>query len=217
MIFYEGPSQLDGSDIVGIITTNSRNRKTGPVLQSWILNATTPPIEKNSDHGICGNCPVKNACYVTKFQAPLNVYKAYKKGGYQPLSKHKLHNQILRLGAYGDPAAIPISIWKDLTKHTIDHVGYTHQWRTCDPEFKNLCQASTESVSLTEEANKLGWKTFRIKNPEDERQKNEVICLNESKGYTCQQCGLCNGTKANVAVTIHGAKHKIENFRNLPE
>jgi len=213
MIFYEGPSQLDGSDIVGIITTNSRNIKTGPVLQSWILNATKPPTEENSDLGICGDCPIKSACYVTKFQAPLNVYKTYKKGGYKQLNKRRLRNQILRLGAYGDPAAIPVSVWKDLTKYTVEHIGYTHQWKTCDPEFKTLCQASTESIALTKEAHKLGWKTFRIKDQTEEIQKNEVLCLNESKGYTCQQCGLCNGTKANITITVHGAKYKINNFK----
>ena len=42
-VFYRGPSLLDGAPIIGIVTTKSENRKTGPILQTWILRADLDP------------------------------------------------------------------------------------------------------------------------------------------------------------------------------
>ena len=46
---------------------------------------------------------------------------------------------IIRLGSYGDPAAVPIEIWDNLCSVAANYTGYTHQWATCDPNLKNYC------------------------------------------------------------------------------
>ena len=37
-IFYKGPSQIDGFPVVGIAVLNSRNSKTGNMIQTYIIN-----------------------------------------------------------------------------------------------------------------------------------------------------------------------------------
>lgn len=43
VIFYEGPSLIDGSPILGIATASTSNPKTGPMVQTWILSADLDP------------------------------------------------------------------------------------------------------------------------------------------------------------------------------
>jgi hypothetical protein len=215
MIFYEGLSLFNDEPIVGIITTNSHNRKTGSTLQAWILNAALSPFDKHADAANCGTCPIKPACYVNKAFAPNNVFKKFKSGGYPTLDKRILKNEFLRIGAYGDPAAIPTHVWRDLTKRVIGYTGYTHQWAECDQDLRYLVMASTESPELNEQAQKLGWKTFRIKTPDEVVLKNETECLNETQGSTCKNCGLCNGNRSNIVINVHGTRHKIYQFKAI--
>ena len=39
IIFYEGPSVLDGAPIVGIALAKSTNRKTGDLVQTYIIRS----------------------------------------------------------------------------------------------------------------------------------------------------------------------------------
>lgn len=58
-IFYRGPSKLDGSQIVGI-TVHSGNRKTGSMIQTWIIRDDVHPVvasRTGADSAICGICP----------------------------------------------------------------------------------------------------------------------------------------------------------------
>ena len=61
-ILYEGPSLLDGTDIVVIVTgltADSGNDKTGAMLQTWILLQEVDPNrawKDGLDVSICGAC-----------------------------------------------------------------------------------------------------------------------------------------------------------------
>lgn len=92
MIVHEGPSPVDGSPIVGIltgVTSPSANRKTGRMAQLWILPADATPLDAmrtGADAAICGSCPLRGtigtdgkrrvgrACYVNSTQPCLRVY-----------------------------------------------------------------------------------------------------------------------------------------------
>lgn len=50
----------------------------------------------------------------------------------------------------------------------------------------------------------LGAKTFRVALVGDSLAHDEVECLADSEGIQCADCGLCDGTKKNVAITVHG-------------
>lgn len=47
----------------------------------------------------------------------------------------------VRLGTYGDPAAVPTVVWQTVLAQSAMHTGYTHQWRTCDQTLAHWCMA----------------------------------------------------------------------------
>jgi hypothetical protein len=50
-IIYQGPSLLDGAPIVVIANYSKSNRKTGGVVQTYILRADMNPLEASKDRG----------------------------------------------------------------------------------------------------------------------------------------------------------------------
>ena len=91
-ILFEGKSNIDNQDIVVIITgldNKTSNKKTGDMLQTWILlkdHAPNTSHKNGLNKSVCGNCPHagynNNSCYVKWFQAPLQVWKSYKNNRY---------------------------------------------------------------------------------------------------------------------------------------
>ena len=97
---WEGASLLTGEPIVVIVTMGGNNPKTDndfrSMVQTWIMLRDTPPheaVKSGNDEGVCGNCiqrpSVGGACYVKTFQAPLSIWRAYKRGNY---------NNVINLG-----------------------------------------------------------------------------------------------------------------------
>lgn len=218
-VIYEGPSMFDGSPIVAIVTMKSENVKTGPMNQLWILKSDIDPINTSRmglDNGICGDCPLKRsaggACYVTLFQGPLNVYKAFKTGKYINLSVdgfEVFRGVKMRFGAYGDPAMLPIEILEGLKANVGGFTGYSHQWK--ERAVQGYVMASVESISDKNIANKMGYRTFRVLGLNDnELASDEIICPNYTNDVQCVKCGLCDGVKGvndkrkNIAIPVHG-------------
>ena len=236
-ILYEGPSELDGKPIVMIATgfkSKSTNPKTGDMIQTYILRSDIPPlqaIKTREDSSICGSCKHRGffgagrTCYVQVHQAPTAIYNAYKRGSYEDLTpisyrqvKQILKDKSIRLGSYGDPAAVPYKlIWK-ISQPAKNHTGYTHEWKN-NPNLVVDCMASVDSEAEAKKAQEQGWRTFRVKNKEDPILDNEVECPATLKPgiITCETCKLCNGISAakNVVLNVHGAKWKIDNFKGL--
>jgi len=82
-LLYKGPSVLNGEPILVFATFESKNKKTGNMVQISILcdNITpTEAIKSGQDESICGNCPHRHytggACYVNVGHAPLSIYRA---------------------------------------------------------------------------------------------------------------------------------------------
>ena len=230
MIVYEGPSEINGKPIVGLITglvTPSTNKKTGPMAQLWILDATTAPhkaVKTGEDESVCGDCPARNKwCYVVTFQGPRSIWSAWKRGTYQKFNAPLLNGVALRLGAYGDPAALPTEVLRRITRPVDRYTGYTHAWRYCDPSVKSFCMASCDSREDAVAAVRAGWRTFRVSTePNDRALVGEVSCpASEEAGHklTCFDCGACDGrrrptVKSNIVIQVHGAKTKsyLEEF-----
>ena len=220
-ILYEGPSQIDGGPIFAALTGLDRpsaNSKTGPMLQTWILRQDVRPVETNKlglDVSVCGDCPHrKGTCYVNIAQSPTAVYDAYIKGfGLRENLKTLGRNQRIRLGAYGDPAAIPIQIWTALLQYASEWTGYTHQ-PLLAPELKRYCQASADTLEQAQLYQSLGWKTYRVKCEDQPLTKNEILCPS-NKGVQCITCLKCNGQTQNIAIDVHGLKWKINKFKEF--
>ena len=101
-VLWRGASELDGAPIVLIGVINSNNRKTGAMLQTYILRDDVDPVTANrtgADYSICGNCPLRGVvnpekktgtaerrgCYVVLGQGPAGVYKKFNRSGYPVL------------------------------------------------------------------------------------------------------------------------------------
>lgn len=256
VVFYEGPSEIDGQPIVAIATFKTSNEKTGNLIQTWIMRADHHPIDAiNAGHdaSVCGSCPLRGriapaserikkgnfagdtankdrSCYVLVQNAPAQIWKAWKDGGYPTLDKtHAKHfrGKGLRYGAYGDPTAVPKSVWANLRSYVRgkSRPGYTHQWK--DERFRswaNTLMASTHTLAENEIAHAAGWRTFRTIASLEELADNEIICpASEEGGYktSCEQCGACNGRRdmddqrRNIAIVAHGGGGKAERLVQL--
>lgn len=248
-IAYEGSSRIDGKPIVCIVTgvgnksERSSNEKTGEMAQVWILRSDVSPIaaiNNGDDESICGKCPLRGviekrkgkttnrmrSCYVEVQNAPLAIYSAYRRGSYEPLTDDvRWEDQSTRLGAYGDPSAIPFSVNKDLiSRGNGKNSGYTHQH--ADRKFHPMRKLVMASVHSKEEAVKLhekGWRTFRTMSPGDTLLPNERACPASEEGgkrMTCDRCLGCSGTgikdtrgKAiSFAIVAHGSPSKLSSY-----
>jgi hypothetical protein len=166
----------------------------------------------------------REGCYVTTFQGPLSVWKAYKRGAYADASedgtRHDERSSIyeekstiyaqamdiirargIRWGAYGDPAMLPLFLVEGWTDKSARWTGYTHQWRADHADgFQGYLMASVESDADKAEANARGWRTFRV-NEDAQPMKDEIVCPASDEGgkvTDCQACGLCNGAEGSV-------------------
>ena len=179
-VIYRGPSLIDGQPIVAIATYSDKNTKTGQVLQTYILLEDIDPrygSKKGLDVSICGNCPMRGLptadpkrkiakereCYVRIDQGPLLVWKAYRRGVY-PMATNQTDrillglNRVVRVGTYGDPAAIPSFIWDQLLTESETWMAYTHQkpWRpdrSLEPEtlfLQGYCKHSYDRPKLAQ-------------------------------------------------------------------
>ena len=214
-VVYEGPSKINGERIVAILTLNSNNIKTGNMAQLWILAADVAPMEAlktGADQAVCGDCQFrKGICYVEVAKAPTKIWEAWKRDAYPflPMKHYNvLSGKSIRLGAYGDPYAVPVTILKELANAASNYTGYTHQWKNpAAAELKTLCMASVDNPDEYKQANEMGWRTFRVIRNEDALMEGEILCPNLTSGVQCVDCNLCKGsiTQAkNIAIEVHG-------------
>lgn len=221
-VIYRGPSMLDGAPIVCVAIVHSDNRKTGDVVQTYILREDIAPLDaiaSGADSSICGDCKHRGngdgtarTCYVNVGQGASRVWETYRAGNYPHVSpahielqKH-VSGRVVRLGAYGDPAAVPIIVWRILLRNAAGNTGYSHQWRRF-PEFREFAMASVDNPAEYAQAIRDGWRTFRAKLENQEKLEREVFCPSVTHGVQCADCRLCDGNKTsakNVVIDIHG-------------
>jgi len=195
----------------------SINSKTGPMPQTWILRRRSPPSVRNKGAG-CKGCPADPFCYIRWEQAPLSVYKAYKRGAYEPFDFESndvtlLNGKPMRVGSAGEPTEMPAHAWQPYLKVAGSWTGYTHKWASAgNLPYRTFCMASVHTVHEMKKANKLGYRTYRV-GPEP-ITKDEIMCPHYTHGVQCVNCKLCMGSaiKAkNIYAPAHGArKNKIK-------
>lgn len=230
---YRGPSDIDGRPIMAILTgTNkpSQNRKTADMLQLWIMPTDSKPsdaVKNGDDVSVCGTCPRRPSlakatgakeCYVNVGQAPNGIYNTS-----YPTADNLdgVRQAPVRLGAWGEPAAIPYEVNARLigyrSKHFYNrrHTGYTHRWREADPRYKQLLMASVDSPQEQAEASAKGFRTFRVrKDATVPVLPGEIICpaseeqesILGKRRTTCDKCLLCAGTSRqakNIVIIEH--------------
>ena len=226
MIIYEGPSMIDGQPIIAIATINSSNRKTGAMVQTWIMRSDIEPhhaIKTGADVSVCGDCehrPSNNgSCYVLTFQAPLAVYRAFHRGSYDDRQIEQFAGVPLRLGSYGDPLAVPLEAWQALIDITEGRTGYTHQWKSnTNDAWKGLVMASVDNEAQAKQAESEGWRYFRVTNDEAPKTKGETVCpASEEAGkkLACVDCLSCSGNsgRKSKGIVIHAHGSRKNNYK----
>lgn len=205
-IIYRGPSIITAEPILGVVTFQSANAKTGNMAQLWILAASAHPLEARQsghDAAVCGACPLRDGrCYVVLAHGPGSVWRAAQNGRYPEwapavASRYLGPDRPLRLGAYGDPAALPHAVIADLIEGRHRWTGYTHDWRR-RPDLAPYVMASADTADEAAEAHALGFRTFRARAAGMPELPGEITCpaaKEAGQRTTCAKCGLCDGSR----------------------
>jgi hypothetical protein len=242
-VLWEGASQLDGQPVVLIATRGSKrhtNEKTGAMIQTYILRSDIGPIEATKtgkDESICGQCvhrpKLNGTCYVRIDTGPNAVYKAYVRGKtYARPTRGEVaaglfRGELVRLGSYGDPGAVPAEVWADVLRGVRGYTGYTHQWAREDmQELKLYCMASCDTEEEMKRAKALGWRVFFVVpttwlDSHAMPEKTFLCPASERAGkkLNCNTCLACDGTgghrASHVVIPVHGVAFKQVRFNNL--
>jgi hypothetical protein len=243
VVLYEGPSRHDGRPVVVIATgidRKSQNPKTGPMIQVWLMRQDVAPAEAvpaGEDASVCNDCPMRAylrrqdgtdapACYVRADAAVNYVWKAYRRGNYprltRPEARRLLKGRAVRGGAYGNLSNVPLWVSRLWAGNAKRHTQYDHAWRTAPRAFAGLAMASVGSEAERLEAKRLGYRTFRVKQPEDAVAQGEIECPAQDKfradpsrrHVTCETCGACNGNggsgrRVDIVIDDHGPTSRV--------
>ena len=228
----------------------SANPKTGALIQSWIIRADMLPrraIESGDDSSVCGGCRLRPSiaralraaarergerasvptCYVRTSNAPRAIFRALQAGRYERAESLEhaaewLRDQDVRLGSYGDPAAIAAAVWIRILRLARPATGYSHQWDHADPvvasnaaALRRYCMASVDSAGERDRARAAGWRTFRVidirRADQLPRAAGEAVCpASREAGHRldCASCRQCGGARdsgpAGIAILDHG-------------
>ena len=198
----------------------SVNIKTADMAQQYILVQDWAPAEavrRKLGSINCGDCPLAGVeCYVNT----VTLTKLYHAAKDLPVVPCPRYVKPLRLGAYGDPAFVPMwSVVQSLNAGPGYWTGYTHRWHKAKDGYARWLMASIDHKSALREgittaqlrmrAKAKGYRTFRILLPGEQLEKGEAMCPYVTHGTTCADCGLCSGTegkgKCDIAVPLHGS------------
>lgn len=201
------------------LKASSGNRKTGSTVQTYLIDKEL--INEPKVFGSkCQACPMVEKCYVKRDK--LSVRKALKRmigleegnTSYQLVSLDDvlplLQGRKIRLGTYGDPSALSLDVLKRITEAaTLGHLGYTHFWRDISPDYANFLMASCETAEDEREARLIGYRRFRVRLREGDAHllSDSIECPNVTHGITCDQCGLCDGTRKGSVKSIWIGEH----------
>lgn len=226
-IIYRGPSLINGAPIVVVAITKSTNSKTGDMVQTYVLADTgLSPVESVKrllDEANCGDCKHRRglggSCYVNLGQGPRAVYDGVMRGIYPTdpaAAAVAASGRMVRLGTYGDPAAVPVAVWAQLVTQAKGWTGYTHQWRNAlGLAVREFCMASADTPAERDLARSLGFRTFRVRTADQTTMPGEFMCpaaAESGKRTTCADCGACGGgqasRKADPVIVVHGSLAK---------
>jgi hypothetical protein len=232
IILWKGKSLFDGKNIMVVANgmfEKTANRKTGDMIQTYIMRTDIDPMlarRLGEDCSICSDCIHRenSTCYVNLCHGPIPVYKSFHNDRYKMFEESDLElfrDKYIRIGSYGDPAAVPFNVWEKVCSVVAGYTGYTHQFDKCDQRLKSLCMASIDSIDgyldRYTKAKSLGWRTFRVFGSDKvvdittKKQESEFICpASKEAGVKtdCQNCKACSGVSSkitkDVLINFHG-------------
>lgn len=214
---WEGASLFNGEPIKVVMscyTKDSINDKTGPLVQLYILPADKSPSEAyfNENPLVCGDCKfLNNGCYV-RWPNLRGIWSSAKQIHLSlEIAAWLCRGLRVRVGAAGDPAAVPSYVWQELLSHADSWTGYTHAWKYCDPSLRRYFMASCDTENETKQAIKQGWNVFFVHDGEITEDVNHIPCNADGVTKTCFSCMLCHGSSSNrqksfvITEQLHGS------------
>ena len=247
LILWRGLSLIDGAPIAVVVTGlsgDSGNGKTGAMRQTFIIRTDMHPVDalaSGADESVCGNCPArpylssgpgakKGACYVDVAKSVASVYRALQRGRYRIAADEAEIEAVgadadNRGGTYGDPAAVPVWVWRAFWRRAASRTGYTHAWRHPDPDplvranaeaLQPYVMASADTPLQAQMARAAGWRYFRVRTADEPLADGEAVCpasAEAGKVTDCQTCHACDGavpvarraTSPSRVIIAHGA------------
>ena len=229
VVLWRGPSRLDGSPIQVVSSCSgrspSRNGKTGDVLQVSIMRRDVNPFTawiQGLDGAVCPErCSHRSksrggdaTCYVNKLKTKPAWLAASKREVTEESLTSFGSGALIRIGAEGDPSAVPLSVWCSLVSQSAGWYGYTADWRVLGPDWQRLFMASCVTPAEATQAMALGWRVFcSSAAPTDDalyREQRLRECPAVSRGLDCVACAQCDGTKKgphrpSIYIPLHGA------------
>jgi hypothetical protein len=212
--------------IVHVLQTKpSANSKLGigMVMQTYHFSLDQViSVDFTQDKDNCRDCPMSynqnggksGKCYTHTFQHRMGLMGMLKRlnrlyliGAIKSINKDDFNNYLiiskavkptlLRLGAYGEAALLPLNIVGKLVKCAVTYTAYSHMWTK--PEYKGYSKyfmASTHGYFETLVANSLGFRAFESAKTQDVTKMAMCPAAKEFSGNkkTCIECGACNGT-----------------------
>jgi len=204
------------------------------MVQTYIQRSDVDPVSASRmglDASNCGACPLRGVarpdategqagrreCYVLLGQGPTIVHKGLAKGIY-PDAIDAAHiadlgrGRMVRVGTYGDGAAVPIWIWEALLSQAKGHTAYSHQF---DVDGASASAALYMQSAGSEAEARIAWargrRTFRVIQSIDQVIKGaEIICPASKEAgarVQCADCKLCGGANVkgkSIAIVDHG-------------
>lgn len=235
-VLWRGDSRLTGDRILLVATGKTSNAKIGPMIQLWIIPDRSPiaAIKDGGDAAVCGDCKMRGtshdgkgrACYVEWWRAVENIWQGLHDAvDLRPREFAAAYGDVpVRVGAYGDPTAVPRAILDPIVEGRSSRTwtAYTHQWRKpFAAAYQEFCMASVDTPEERVEALALGWRTFRVRLPEEPLMPGEIACPHEANhDVKCARCSLCTGNGnpeiRSVAIVVHGSRGGHEtNYRKI--
>jgi len=110
--------------------------------------------------------------------------------------------RFIRIGTYGDPAAVPSEVWDKLLSECDTWTAYTHQkpWRP------DIAMQSADSHAEAIAHWKAGRRTFRVlADLWHIDNANEVLCpasKEAGRRVQCTACKLCKGSSLAKSIAI---------------
>ena len=207
-ILYRGPSMFDPSkNIVLIATRNSRNIKTGNMIQLWILLEDIAPHEATKDlKAICGGCLYrhdladkgKGGCYVLRHNAPLSIWRSFHSGKYSTDTDQAFDFIADQIDRYG---------YTGYSEGSIRFLNSRIREKAENAEFlasKIMLSAKSQIEAL--ELQRKGFNTFRPVGSLDEMIPGETLCESDANDLQCEECLKCDAQNGSIVVLAHGAK-----------
>jgi hypothetical protein len=235
VIVWQGPSEIDGTPLVLILTWHSENTKTNKgekkdaadgMIQTWILRQDVAPIDaiqSGADYSYCGTCIHRpneygqRTCYVRLTHGPKGVWDSYHVGNMawmteQDYAKLAESGKGLRMGSYGDPAAVSFEVWQKLLQFAKFNTGYTHR-DLADAnvaKFRGFVMASCETQREVDYAKEHGFRSFRVDGQGTVTidLPHTIECRATAVGKGCDECKLCGmageRTQLDIWLPAHG-------------